>query len=87
SSFDLQQNYPNPFNPETKIRFSVASQGLVELKIFDINGKEIAVPFKSQLRPGVYEYSWNASNFPSGVYLYKISSGKFSLTKKMVLVK
>jgi len=87
SSFELQQNYPNPFNPETKIRFNIPNQGVVELKIFDINGKEVEVLFNRSLKSGTYEYSWNASNFPSGVYLYKLSSDKFSITKKMVLVK
>lgn len=87
SSFNLQQNYPNPFNPETKIKFDVASSGHVELKIFDITGKEIAALVDQQLKPGSYEYKWNAPNFPGGVYFYKLNSGNFSLTKKMILVK
>lgn len=87
SSFNLEQNYPNPFNPSTKIKFSVSSPGHIEFKIFDISGREIAAPVNQYLKPGVYEYEWTALNLPSGVYLYKISSGNVSLTKKMVLIK
>ncbi len=87
SSFSLEQNYPNPFNPSTKIKFSVAEQKQVELKVFDITGREISTLVNQQLKPGIYEYDWNASNLPSGVYLYKLASGSFSSTKKMVLVK
>jgi choice-of-anchor B domain-containing protein len=87
SSFSLEQNYPNPFNPSTKIKFSVARQKQVELKVFDITGREISTLVNQQLKPGIYEYDWNASNLPSGVYLYKLNSGEFSSTKKMVLVK
>lgn len=87
SAFSLEQNFPNPFNPETKIKFSVAKHGHVELKIFDITGKLIIAPINNRLKPGVYEYNWNASNFPGGVYFYRLNAGNFSLTKKMILVK
>lgn len=87
SAFSLEQNYPNPFNPATKIKFSIAKQQQVELKVYDITGRGIASLLNQQLYAGVYEYEWNASNMPSGIYLYSIKAGEYSSTKKMVLVK
>ena len=85
--FSLSQNYPNPFNPVTRIRFSVSSSADVKLQIFDILGKEIKVLVNDAFTPGVYEADFDASNLPSGVYFYKLTSGTFSETKKMVLIK
>jgi len=87
SSFRLEQNYPNPFNPVTKIRFSITKAQHVELKIFDIAGREISKLVDLELRAGVYEYEWNAEELPSGIYLYQLNSGINSITKKMILVK
>jgi hypothetical protein len=98
SEYSLGQNYPNPFNPSTKIRFTVPlwrgdegwnniGEGLVTLKVFDISGKEVATLVNEQLQPGTYETDWNASSFSSGVYFYKIVAGKFSETRKMILMK
>ncbi len=98
SSFKLSQNYPNPFNPTTNIRFEVLSSGkglqpIVQIRVFDILGKEITTLVNQNLQPGSYEVSWDASGFPSGVYFYKLvvgdntNNGGFSLTKKMVLTK
>ncbi len=98
SSFKLSQNYPNPFNPTTNIRFEVPSSGkglqpIVQIRVFDILGKEITTLVNQNLQPGSYEVSWDASGFPSGVYFYKLvvgdntNNGGFSLTKKMVLTK
>jgi hypothetical protein len=100
--FELYQNYPNPFNPITKLRFAIgtplnppfakggterSSGGLVKLVIFDILGKEVAILINESLPPGTYEIEWNASNYPSGVYFYKLSVGDFNQTRKMILVK
>jgi Secretion system C-terminal sorting domain len=91
--FSLSQNYPNPFNPETKIKFSVplnkgGNRGLsIQLKIYDILGKEVAILVNQQLQPATYEVEWNATNYPSGIYFYKLSAGDFVETKKMILVK
>lgn len=85
--FHLLQNYPNPFNPETNIAFDIPVSGFVKLSVFDITGKEVAALVKDQLLPGSYEYSWNASNYPSGVYFYKLEMNNFSDTRRMVLVK
>lgn len=89
--FQLSQNYPNPFNPVTKIKFSipsVAGKDLpVKLKIYDILGREIVTLINQQMRPGSYIVEWNASNFASGVYFYRLETSSFVETKKMVLVK
>lgn len=85
--FSLLQNYPNPFNPNTKIRYNVASAKFVKLIVYDILGKEIATLVNEKLQPGTYEVTWDGSQYPSGVYFYKLETEKFSDTKKMVLLK
>ncbi len=98
--FSLYQNYPNPFNPVTKIKFDVTvspfegGRGDVKLVIYNIQGKEIITLVNQQLTPGTYEADWNASEYPSGVYFYKLefrqagsSTGNYSETKRMVLIK
>ncbi len=93
--FYLYQNYPNPFNPSTIIKFQIPllrgvpkGRGVqVSLIIYDILGREIAVLINQQLRPGSYEVEWDASNYPSGVYFYKIIEGDYFETKIMVLLK
>ncbi|NOS84167.1 MAG: T9SS type A sorting domain-containing protein, partial [Ignavibacteria bacterium] len=85
--FELYQNYPNPFNPVTHFGFRIAEFGLVKLTVFDMLGKEVAKLVNQQLQPGSYEADWDASAFPSGVYYYKLESGNFTETKKMVLIK
>lgn len=87
--FSLSQNYPNPFNPTTKIRFEISGIRAAKtfLSVFDITGKKIAALVNEELKPGTYEVNWEASNFPSGVYFYKLSAGDFSETAKMILIK
>lgn len=93
--FILYQNYPNPFNPSTKIKFEVAyppftkggQGGFVKLTIYDILGREAATLVNEKLSSGTYEVEWNASNFPSGVYFYKLETQGFSQTRKMILLK
>jgi hypothetical protein len=86
-TFELLQNYPNPFNPTTNIEFRVSSLGLVSLKIFDVLGREVAM-LVNEMRPaGAYSVRWDASSFPSGVYFYRLRSGDFVQTKKLVLAK
>jgi hypothetical protein len=87
SSYSLQQNYPNPFNPATNIKFAIPKNEFVKITVFDMLGKEIETLVNEQLAPGTYETNWNASNYPSGVYFYKLSAGDFSETKKMLLLK
>jgi Secretion system C-terminal sorting domain len=85
--FRLYQNYPNPFNPVSKIKFDIAKTSQTKITIFDICGKEITSLVNKQLNAGTYEVNWDASNFPTGVYFYKLTSGEFAETKKMMLIK
>ncbi|MEO8512561.1 MAG: T9SS type A sorting domain-containing protein [Ignavibacteria bacterium] len=87
SEFSLSQNYPNPFNPTTHIGFRIKEFGLVKLTIYDALGKEVAILVNIELQPGSYEADWDASAYPSSVYYYKLESGSFTETKKMVLIK
>jgi hypothetical protein len=85
--YSMRQNYPNPFNPTTNFEFRISDFGLVTLKIYDILGREVATIVNKVLQAGEYKYLWNAGNLASGVYLYRIQSGNYSLTKKMLLLK
>jgi photosystem II stability/assembly factor-like uncharacterized protein len=87
SEYSLLQNYPNPFNPETKIKFSMPGSGFTLLKIYDALGREISTLVNEELNPGTYEAGWNASKNTSGIYFYKLTSGDFTETKKMILIK
>ena len=85
--YSLSQNYPNPFNPATVIEFRISKTEFVSMKIYDLQGKEIAAPVSSVLSPGSYKYNFDASALSSGVYFYKLNAGDFSEVKKMSLVR
>jgi hypothetical protein len=86
--FELSQNYPNPFNPVTKINYSLPIDGKVSLKIFDVSGREVASIFNNEVQnAGYYTVTFNAGNLSSGVYFYRLISGNFSQTKKLILLK
>ena len=85
--FALYKNFPNPFNPVTKIKFDIPRLTETKITIYNILGKEIAVPLNRILEPGKYEIILDASNYPSGVYFYKLTTAAYTETKKMVLVK
>lgn len=85
--YQLNQNSPNPFNPITTIRFSLSKPGFTTLKVYDLLGKEVVTIVSERLNPGMHTITWNASNYPNGVYLYQLKSGEFIQTKKMVLMK
>lgn len=87
SSFSLSQNYPNPFNPKTIINFQMPKSNYVKLIVYDAMGREVSTLVNEKLNPGTYEVEWNASNFPSGIYFYKLQTESLSKTKKMILVK
>ncbi len=87
TKYELYQNSPNPFNPVTIIHFDLSKPGEVLLKIFDINGREIAILVNEKLFAGKYEVSWNGSNYTSGVYFYKLETENFINTKRMILLK
>jgi hypothetical protein len=86
-TYALAQNYPNPFNPNTTIRYQIPQDGIVTLKIYDILGSEIATLVNEEKLAGKYEVNFNASSLASGVYIYKIQSGTFINSKKMILLK
>lgn len=85
----LSQNYPNPFNPATVIRFQLPAAEQVSLKIYDILGKEIAILFDGRLQPGEYQYRFDTRNYniSSGIYFYILTSGDYTETRKMILLK
>jgi hypothetical protein len=85
--FTLYQNFPNPFNPLTKVKFDVSEKMPVTLTLYDVLGKETAKLADGNLSPGTYEIEFDGSNFPSGVYFYRLRAGDYSKTMKMVLVK
>ena len=85
--FILYQNYPNPFNPVTKINFSVPVAAFVKLAVYDILGREITVLLNEVMQPGNYDVNWNADEYSSGIYFYKLGSFGFAETKKMVLIR
>jgi len=95
NDFKLEQNYPNPFNPATKIKFSLPSHSesegqsvsLVTIKVYDLLGREITTLINNELSPGNYEVDFNGSNLASGVYFYRLESGSFSSTKKMMIIR
>ncbi|MEO8665919.1 MAG: SBBP repeat-containing protein [Ignavibacteria bacterium] len=85
--FKLEQNYPNPFNPVTNLEFAISDLGFVSLKVYDVNGREVAILVNEQLQPGTYKTDFNGSNFTSGIYFYRLETNEFIETKKMILVK
>ena len=92
AGFQLYQNYPNPFNPVTYIRYSIPPAGIslqksVQLKVYDISGKEVAVLINEGQYPGNYEVKFDAYRYSGGVYFYSLSVGKYSETRKMILLK
>lgn len=85
--FRLLQNYPNPFNPQTKIMYMVKEFSEVNLKVYDLLGREVAKLVSDKQRPGTYEVAFIASNIASGVYVYKLDAGGLSESRKMVYLK
>ncbi len=86
-AFELYQNYPNPFNPSTTISFSVQKESYISLKVYNAIGKEVAALIKGNKPAGEYHINFNAGNFSSGIYFYKLSAGSFTMIKKMILLK
>ncbi len=83
----LIQNYPNPFNPITSIKFSVPRESEIRLEILNVLGEQIEILVSQVLSAGTYNYEWNATDFTSGVYFYRLQAGSFVETKKMILLK
>ncbi|MDK9701371.1 MAG: YCF48-related protein [bacterium] len=87
SKITLHPNYPNPFNASTSISYSLPLSGAVELKVFDLNGREVQSLYQGYQRPGTYRLSYNATGLPSGTYFYRLQTGEQSQTRKMILMK
>jgi hypothetical protein len=81
------QNYPNPFNPTTLIDFELLQDSDVEIKVYDLAGKEVAILHSGFLASGVYKFKFDATGLTSGIYLYQITTPLSSQTKKMILAK
>jgi photosystem II stability/assembly factor-like uncharacterized protein len=86
-TFQLYQNYPNPFNPSTTFSFSIPYSSFIILKVYDMLGREVKTLVNEEMKPGTYGMTWNAGALPSGVYFYRLASGSFTETKRMVLLK
>ncbi|MFQ5639491.1 MAG: T9SS type A sorting domain-containing protein [bacterium] len=85
--FVLRQNYPNPFNPSTTIEFALAKRSAVQLKVFDIVGREVATLVDEAMTPGRYKVAFEPIDLSSGVYFYRITAGEFMQTKRLLLLK
>jgi hypothetical protein len=87
TEYSLAQNYPNPFNPSTSIAYAVKDAGLVTLKVYSIDGREVATLVNGVQATGAYTVNFDAQNLASGVYLYKLEVNGFRATHKMVVMK
>lgn len=83
----LYENYPNPFNPSTVIRYDVAEKGFVSIKIYDVIGREVTALVNKEMEAGSYQVIWNAKGFSSGLYFFTMTSGSYTQTRKMALIK
>jgi len=87
TEYALDQNYPNPFNPITTIQWALPEAGHVTMRIYNVQGVEIATLMDEPFPPGRYSVSWDASDFASGMYMYRIEVGKYADTKALILIK
>ncbi|MDP4175845.1 MAG: T9SS type A sorting domain-containing protein [Bacteroidota bacterium] len=85
--FELGQNYPNPFNPSTTISYSIPKKSIVELKIYDMLGREVSTLINKMQNAGDYKVQFNGSSLPSGIYIYTIQAGEYRTSKKLTLLK
>ncbi len=86
-TYALSQNFPNPFNPTTNFEFRIAEFGFVSLKVYDLLGREVATLVKELKQAGTHHLQWDASRLSSGVYFYRLQSGSFVETRKLVLLR
>jgi hypothetical protein len=85
--FQLEQNHPNPFNPVTTIKFAVPERARVEVKVYDVAGREVTTLVNREMEPGFHTAVLDASGLPSGVYFARMVAGRYVETRKMVLLK
>jgi hypothetical protein len=86
-NYSLGQNYPNPFNPTTNIKFDIPKAGHVRLAVYDMLGNQVELLVNNEMQPGSYSTDFNAAKISSGVYFYRLETGDFSETRKMILTK
>ncbi len=84
---ELHQNFPNPFNPVTTISFYLPEPGEIKLSVFNIVGQPVAVITEGSYAAGEHQFEWDATDKPSGMYIYQLEAGKSVMTRKMTLVK
>jgi len=91
NEFNLYQNYPNPFNPSTIIQFAISKESFTKLEVFNAIGEKVSTLVSGTLSAGIYQYAWNTEStsggLPSGVYFYRLTSGNYIQTKKLLLMK
>jgi photosystem II stability/assembly factor-like uncharacterized protein len=85
--FTLYQNYPNPFNPVTKINFDIKTRSFIKLVVYDILGRIVNELVNEALNAGIYEYTFENENLPSGTYFYRMITANYTETRKMILIK
>jgi hypothetical protein len=86
--FKLSQNFPNPFNPSTMINFVIPQKSAVSLNVYDISGKLVEKLINNEIKTeGSYSYEIDGSKLSSGIYYYRITAGKYTETKKMIMIK
>ena len=87
STIQLQQNYPNPFNPNTTIKYQLGNDGFVNLKVFNSLGEQVAEPVNQFQKGGSHQLIFEVKDLPSGIYVYQLSSGNYTESKKMILLR
>ncbi len=87
TNFSLKPNYPNPFNATTSIRYAIAKSGKVDLRVFDVAGKEIAKLVNFYQDPGEYTFTFDGKSLATGTYFVRLTAGNFTQTQKIVLLK
>ena len=85
--YSFSYNYPNPFNPATTVNFSIPNSEFVSIKVYDIHGAELTTLISKKLSSGEHSVEWDGTNYPSGIYIARISSGNYYQARKMLLVK
>jgi hypothetical protein len=86
-TYTLQNNYPNPFNPQTRIKFSLPTSEFVRLQVYNTLGQQVRTLVNKPMEAGSHSVTFNAGSLPSGVYIYRIQTEKFTRSRKMLLVK
>ena len=86
-AYSLSQNYPNPFNSSTVIQYELPEAAWVRLEVYNMLGQVVTTLVDGNRQAGFHSYNWNANNFASGIYFYRITAGKFRASRKMVIVK